>query len=228
MSYALYLHFVIDNTDNGLYGCIRYNFSPRVTRGGRGGTAGDIRHHSKQTVDIFLVILLTSVLVIAAAFDLRLQKIPNLLTYPTVGVAMGYHFVTQSTGGLLFSLGGLVTGIAVLLLPYLMGGMGAGDAKLMGAVGAVLGPKGVFMAFLFTAVVGGAYSLILLIINRQYAKGFIARHATTLKTFALTRKFIPIPATEDDKRPKLCYGIAIAIGTLLYMFVGFLGYDFLA
>jgi prepilin peptidase CpaA len=178
-------------------------------------------------MDIFLVILLTSILVFAAVFDLRIQKIPNLLTYPTVGIALIYHFVTHSIGGLLFSLGGLAIGIAVLILPYILGGMGAGDAKLMGAVGAVLGPRGVFGAFLFTAVVGGVYALLLLLFNRGYTKEFITRHLTTFKTFTLTRKFIPIPAAEDEKKPKLCYGIAIAIGTLSYMFVGLLGYDFL-
>jgi prepilin peptidase CpaA len=192
--------------------------------------AGGIRNSSNQAMTNFLIILLTSILVVAAVLDLRFQKIPNLLTYPTMGIALICHFVTDSLAGLLFSLGGLAIGIAVLILPYLMGGMGAGDAKLMGAAGAVLGPKGVFMAFLFTAVVGGAYALLLLLINRGYAKRFMKRHVTTFKTFTLTRQFIPVPADKDEKdekKPKMCYGIAIAIGTLSYMFLGLLGYDFL-
>jgi prepilin peptidase CpaA len=178
-------------------------------------------------MSLFLIILLTSILVIAAGTDLRFQKIPNLLTYPTMGIALICHFVTDSLAGLLFGLGGLAIGIALLILPYLMGGMGAGDAKLMGAAGAVLGPKGVFMAFLLTAVVGGAYALLLFLINRGYAKGSMKRYVTTFKTFTLTRQFIPMPAEKDEKRPKMCYGIAIAIGTLSYMFLRLLGYDFL-
>jgi prepilin peptidase CpaA len=177
-------------------------------------------------MDIFLVILLTIILVVAAVYDLRFQKIPNLLTYPTMGIAVVYHFVTNGLDGLLFSAGGLAIGVALLILPYLMGGMGAGDAKLMGAVGTILGPKGVFMAALFTAVVGGVYALILLLISRQFLKGLISRHATTLKTFVMTRQFIPIPAAKDEKKPKLCYGIAIALGTLLYVFLELSGYKF--
>ena len=41
-----------------------------------------------------------------------------------MGIALGYHFVMNSLDGLLFSSGGLALGIAVLILPYLMGGMG--------------------------------------------------------------------------------------------------------
>jgi prepilin peptidase CpaA len=178
-------------------------------------------------VDLVLVVLLSSSLVIAAVQDLRFQKIPNMVTYPTMGVAVFYHFVTNGLDGLLFSVGGLAIGIAVLILPYLMGGMGAGDAKLMGAAGAVLGPKGIFTAFLFTAVIGGIYALILLVMNPHIRKGFITRHATTLKTSVMRRQFIPNPAVQDEKNPKLCYGIAIALGTLSYMFLELSGYNFL-
>jgi prepilin peptidase CpaA len=166
-------------------------------------------------------------MLIAAVQDMRFQKIPNLVTYPTMSIALVYHFVTNRLDGLLFSAGGLTVGIAIFILPYLMGGMGAGDAKLMGAAGAVLGPRGVFAAFLFTAIIGGVYALILLLIHRQYSKGLITRHVRTLKTFAVTRQFIPIPAAEDEQKPKLCYGIAIALGTLSYMFLELSGHNFL-
>ncbi len=175
-------------------------------------------------VDLYSVIFLSSILIAAAANDLRCQKIPNLLIYPAMGIALGYHFMMNGLDGLIFSAAGLALGIAVLILPYLMGGMGAGDAKLMGAVGAILGAKGVFVAFLFTAIAGGIYAFILLVFNRRYFKGFFARQATTLKTFMLTRQFIPIPTHENKKKPKLCYGIAIAVGTLVSVFLEFSGY----
>ena len=178
-------------------------------------------------MDIFLVIFLSSILAVAAWVDLRLQKIPNLLTYPTMGIALVYHLVINSLDGLLFSAGGLVIGIGVLILPYIMGGMGAGDAKLMAAAGAVLGPRGVFGAFLLTAVIGGGYALILIVTTRQYFKGLITRYATTLKTYALTRQLILVPADENEEKPKLCYGVAIALGTLSYMFLELSGYNFL-
>jgi len=176
------------------------------------------------SIDVFLIIFLSIILIAAAINDLRFQKIPNLLTYPSMGIALVYHFIMNGPDGLLFSAGGLALGIAVLILPYLMGGMGAGDAKLMGAVGAILGAKGVFVAFLFTAIAGGIYALILLLIKRQHFKGFFTRQAATLNTFMLTGQFILIPGDEDKKKPRLCYGIAIALGTLFSVFLEFSGY----
>lgn len=168
--------------------------------------------------DVFLILLLSTILVAAAVQDLRFQKIPNLLTYPTMAAGLACHSMTNGLDGLLFSAGGLALGTGIFILPYLMGVMGAGDAKLMGAAGAVLGLKGVFIAFLLTAIVGGIYALIILFINRR--KGFFTGLATTLKTFVFTGQFIRMTGAEDEKKPKLWYGICVAFGTLLYIFFG--------
>jgi prepilin peptidase CpaA len=178
------------------------------------------------SADPFLTTILISILTIAAITDIRTQKIPNILTFPTMVAGLAYHSVTRGWHGLTFSSEGLAVGIAIFLIPYIMGGMGAGDAKLMGGVGAMIGPKGVFIASLFTAVVGGVYALIVFLFNIQYLKNFIARSAVTVKVFAFTRNFIPISADESERKPKLCYGIAIAAGTLFYVFLDGFGYKF--
>lgn len=176
--------------------------------------------------DRYLVVFLAGVLLLAAIHDHRSHRIPNLLTYPTMFVALTYHGLTNGLDGLLFSAGGVALGIGILLLPYLLGGMGAGDAKLMGGVGAILGPRGAFMAFLFTGVVGGVYALALLMIRREYAKEFISRCGKVLKTLIYTGQFVPIPAKDKEKQPKLPYGISIALGTLLYVLIQLSGYEF--
>ena len=68
----------------------------------------------------------------------------------------------------------MATGIALLVLPYIMGGMGAGDVKLMGAVGSFLGAKATLGAFLFIALAGGVYSLAIILIRRDVFKGFFS------------------------------------------------------
>jgi prepilin peptidase CpaA len=178
-------------------------------------------------MDSFLIIFLSSVLVGSAVLDLRLRKIPNLITYPTMAVAIIYHSLINGLDGLVFSTAGLALGIALFVIPYIKGGMGAGDTKLMGAVGAVLGARGVLLASLFTILVGGVYALILLLTNLQYSKSFITRHATTLKTLIFTRQFIPITTTEKNKEPKLCFGLAIALGTSLYIYLELSGHNFI-
>ena len=174
-----------------------------------------------QSPNYFLILLLLSILSTSAIIDLRVQKIPNLITYPTMIIALLYHFYISGIDGLIFSALGLATGIGLLFIPYLLGGMGAGDAKLMGTVGAILGSKGVFTAFLICAVVGGIYAIIVILLNQIQFKGrfkdFIKRQFINLKLFILTREFIPDPVEESRNKPKLCYGVAIALGTFIYL-----------
>ena len=170
-----------------------------------------------QTTDYFLILLLLLILSISAVIDIRSQKIPNLITFPAIIMALIYHFSTHGLDGLIFSAIGLATGIGLLFIPYMIGVSGAGDAKLLGAVGAILGSKSVFVAFLLTAIVGGIYAIILILINQKQFKGFFKKQIITLKLFILTREFIPDPVEERNKKPKLCYGVAILLGTVIYL-----------
>jgi prepilin peptidase CpaA len=170
-----------------------------------------------QSPNYFLILLLLSILSISAIIDLRVQKIPNLITFPSMIMALLYHFYTSGVNGLIFSALGLSTGIGLLIVPYIFGVSGARDAKLLGAVGAIIGAKSVFYAFLLTAIVGGIYAIVIILLHRKMFKGFFKRQFITLQLFILTRKFIPDPVEETDKKPKLCYGVAIALGTFIYL-----------
>ena len=120
--------------------------------------------------------------------------------------------------GFLFGAGGLFAGLALLFIPYLMGGMGAGDAKLMGVVGGVLGVEGVFYAFISSALVGGLYAVVLTLIYREHFRGFYKKQLTNLFNFLLIRKYIPDAEHSNSKKYRLCYGLAIALGTGVYIF----------
>jgi prepilin peptidase CpaA len=163
-------------------------------------------------IDIFLIIYLIIVLLVAAIIDMRSYRIPNLLTYPTMATAMMYHILNDGLNGLFYSSAGLALGIGLFIVPYLMGAMGAGDAKLMGAVGAVLGPSGVLNACIFTAIAGGIYALTVLLFYYKDLR-FFTRAATMFKAYIVTGSFIRIPLVEKEKKHKLSYGIAIAAGT---------------
>lgn len=159
-------------------------------------------------------LLLIAVLIIAAIYDLLFHKIPNWLTYPTIFIGILYYISIKGIEGFLFSIGGVGVGIATLIIPYLLGGTGAGDVKLLGAVGGLLGPKGVFVAFILTSIVGGIYALILLI-SHGYFKDTIKRYGAMLKALVFTKRFIYIPSSHKKEKPKLCYGVAIALGTII-------------
>ncbi|MBA3037342.1 MAG: prepilin peptidase [Desulfobacterium sp.] len=169
-----------------------------------------------QSILIYILII---VLIIAAVWDLFFHKIPNWLTFPAAAVSVIYHTGLNGWSAFFFSLEGICLGVAILLPFYLLGGMGAGDVKLLGTVGGFVGPLGVLFAFLFTALAGGIYAIIVLAVNGCLKESTL-RFKTILTTFLLTGKFIYIPPPAKEQKLRLLYGIPIAVGTLLAMGFG--------
>jgi len=174
-----------------------------------------------------LATVLLLILIISAAYDLCSHRIPNYLTY--TAMLLGIIFNTFLTGfeGLLFSLTGTATGLGVLFTFYLMGGMGAGDVKLLGSVGSFLGAKGAFWSFLFSAIAGGVYSIIIIIVFRNKFAGTFSNLYYSGVNLIVTRKLLDFGTIHTDKRPKLCYGLAIAVGTGTYLFMKIYGVEVL-
>ena len=81
-----------------------------------------------------IVIFLGVILVIASIKDFLSLKIPNWVTFPGLAVGLSYFSVTRGYEGFLFSMIGALTGLGLLIIPYIMGGTGAGDVKLMGTL----------------------------------------------------------------------------------------------
>ena len=154
----------------------------------------------------------------AAAWDLATARIPNWLTLPAAVGAVAWHTTVGGWAGLLASAAGWLVGVALLLVPWLLGGLGAGDAKLMGAVGAFLGPKGCFVAFLGTALVGGVAAVALLAWHG--ALGSACRRWLRMGTLlTLGQPGYEAPAAPE-RTPRLRYGFAIALGTIGVLLLG--------
>jgi prepilin peptidase CpaA len=165
------------------------------------------------------ILSVTFILLIAVITDVRYKKIPNILTFSGMIIAIGYHSLVRGLDGIIFSMEGLFLGMALLIAFYFAGGMGAGDVKLMGAIGGFLGPKGVFDAFLFSAIVGGIYAMVILQLRGHLIKTF-KRYALIIKMFAVTGDFSYVPESRENIRNiKLCYGVAIALGTMFSIFI---------
>ncbi|MEA3386096.1 MAG: A24 family peptidase [Thermodesulfobacteriota bacterium] len=154
--------------------------------------------------------------VVAALIDVRSRRIPNYLTLSGWGAGLMYHVVTGGLEGLMFSFAGLVLGICLLIFFYLLGGVGAADVKLMGAIGAFLGWKGVFIAFLFSAIIGGLYSVAAMAeagVLRKILKNILE----TVKGFFLAKSISYEPV---NRNLKICYGLPIALGTIFSLWLG--------
>lgn len=163
---------------------------------------------------MILYALLLPILIIACVIDIRNHRIPNWLTLSAALIGIMYCMATAGLHGLPSSLAGMGLGLAVLLPFYMFGGMGAGDVKLMGAIGALIGPKAVLSAFVCTALVGGIYAIILLGVYGCLRQTFF-RYGVMLKALCCAGDFAYIRPSEKESKPLLCYGVAIAVGTFL-------------
>lgn len=100
---------------------------------------------------LFIVVIVLYTLA-AGIFDLRTRRIPNYLTVPVFVLALAAHTVNGGSTGLVFSLLGFVAGFGILFVLWLFGGGGGGDVKMMGALGAWLGPILTIWVFLGSAL----------------------------------------------------------------------------
>lgn len=103
------------------------------------------------------VIVLTA---LATRVDFRTRKVPNLLTGPALLLGIGVHLALGGTSGALGALAGAVVAGLLLFPGWMLGWMGAGDVKLMAAVGAWLGFPLSVHAALAALVAGGVISLV--------------------------------------------------------------------
>jgi prepilin peptidase CpaA len=173
----------------------------------------------------YLLILLLS---LCAASDIRNNKIPNILIMPFALSAITLHSINSGLDGFIFSVGGMASGIGLLLFFYLVGGMGAGDVKLMGAVGSFLGTKATIEAFVLIAIAGGVYSLAIIFIRQEIFRGFFSEKLMVFCSMIMLRQYEPIQTDSLGQKPRLKYGVAIAFGTITYLLLRSLGIKFFA
>lgn len=88
------------------------------------------------------------------------RRIYNVVTFPAAAIGLILGLVLGGWRGLLLSAGGFAVGFALMILPYYVGGMGAGDVKLMAALGALMGLAPIVQIFLYTAIIGGVIAVI--------------------------------------------------------------------
>lgn len=108
-------------------------------------------------------------LFLAVASDVRNERIPNVLTFPSFVFAIFLSAKVGSTGGLLESGLGAALGFALLIGPYAVGGLGAGDVKALMVLGAWLGPQELLGAAAWAVLIGGVLGLVLLAARHELA-----------------------------------------------------------
>lgn len=162
-----------------------------------------------ELLDIILILAL----IICFITDLKKQKIYNKIIFPSLAAAVVLNSWLNGLAGFKLSALGFVTGLSILLIPYLLGGMGAGDVKLLSLIGAVKGSIFVLNTAIYMAFIGGALAILIIIFQRQ-TLSFIKILFTWFISFIHGIRYkVEFPKSYFSK--KYPYGTAIVGGAVI-------------
>ena len=152
--------------------------------------------------------------------DIRTRRIPNYLILGTAVAGLACNLIFHGWLGLMGGVLGMLMGFGFLILPYLWGGMGAGDVKALAALGAWLGPVGTLFLFCYMGIAGGLMAVGVLLwkglLWRKVRQGWII-----LTNLILCRPAgLMIPTPPEEMIPGIPYGVAIAIGMVVVVGTG--------
>ena len=155
--------------------------------------------------------MMLALVAVSAVTDIRKRLIYDALTFPAMlaGLYLGLMAGPES---LALSLAGLVAGLLVLYPFYRVGGMGFGDLKLLGAVGALGGLPVLVSAAVDTALAGGIMA-VFLIIRQGSASEIMGRSPAVLR--AIFSRNGAISPSRHSRRETIPYGVAIFFGTVI-------------
>ena len=173
---------------------------------------------SAALVHNWAIWLVTVTLIVAAVIDGYQLRVPNWLTYPLVFSGWIYSTLAFGWEGLVWSLLGTLLGLALLLPSYAIGGMGAGDVKLLAGVGAWIHATHTFYAFCLTAVIGGILAVAMVLWKRSWKKHWTQFRSILWEIVVIRdpNELSAIAAKRKSSMLLLPYGIPITMGTILY------------
>ena len=163
----------------------------------------------------------TVTVLVAAVIDFRRFRVPNMLTFPLCISGLLFHTAVNGLSGLQYSAGGIAVGLAALLLFYIIGVMGAGDVKLLAAVGAWIGAPSTVYVFCVAGVAAGVHSLAVLAWQRRLRDVPVIFQVTCVQLMTLGRHLAATDSvTEavqqvDRRRNVMPFAVMIAIGVVL-------------
>jgi prepilin peptidase CpaA len=145
----------------------------------------------------------------SAVVDLRTRRIPNWLTLGVTGCGLALAAFQVSGLSVMSALAGFGIGLLLMLPGHVVGATGAGDVKLFAALGTVLGPTGIAVAFFYTTILGGVLALVVAM-NRRRLRDTVERTAALVSTGGANVAEIEGGAADN----RFAYAPAIALGTL--------------
>jgi prepilin peptidase CpaA len=161
----------------------------------------------------FVFAALVAAFVTACAIvDFRLRRIPNWLTVTAALSGLVYSAAAPNGIGILWSLAGFAVGFSLLILPWMLGGGGMGDVKMLAALGTWLGPMGILIAFGLASILA-VFGMIGVLAASALNDGFSATRKRYVSAAA-----VPVAATGSRKvRRVLPFAVPVAMSTWLVL-----------
>jgi prepilin peptidase CpaA len=160
-----------------------------------------------------------AVAIVAMIWDLKSRRIPNVLTFGAAAAAILAHASVAGLAGAGWSVAGWLVGVAFFLPFFALGGMGAGDVKLLAAIGAWLGPGPTVWVALFSLIAGGVLGLGVAIGYGYLTQAF----ANISWMFQFWRAEGPKPVPEvtlaTHKGPRLAYAVPVFAGLMVALWL---------
>ncbi|NIA07076.1 MAG: hypothetical protein GWP14_05490 [Actinobacteria bacterium] len=158
--------------------------------------------------------------VLASWIDWRYRKVPNWLNLALILVGLTVQGIFHGWSGLGMGLLGMLLGFGLLIIPWLMHAMGAGDVKLMAAIGVWLGPLLTIRAFCVGAILAGAIAVVMILIGRRFWQAYMNLGLIMTKLHSFKTAFSDFGSVQKLKSTSqlLPYGVPLSIGALLVMF----------
>lgn len=168
-----------------------------------------------STLNIFVA----AIVLVATITDFRRRRIPNALTFPAAIAALFFHAITGGWHAAALSLGGWFVGALLFFPIFALRGMGAGDLKLLAAVGAWVGPTQVVLVALLASVAGGVVALGVAMAH-SYLRTAL-RNVWMLLTHWRVVGVQPLDTVtlQGTAGPRLAYALPIAIGTMVTLWL---------
>ncbi len=167
---------------------------------------------------VWLCALLLAIL--AGYLDWRSRRIPNWLTVPALALGIGLNIVIHGWHGTVAALEGTGLGLGLLLPFVLLRGLGAGDWKLMGALGALLGPVGITLVLLVSIFVSGLMAVVEMVRQNRTKETFVNLWVLVHATFTFGVRPPTAITLDNPKLMTLPFGIAVAMATVLSFLYG--------
>lgn len=177
-------------------------------------------------VGVFPIVVVLVGSLIAAVTDVWKFRVYNALTFPLLVSGLLYHGIVSGLPGLGDGLAGMLLGFSALIILHIMGGVGAGDVKLMAAVGAWLGMELTLYVFIASSLAAGVYAVVLILITGRLGETLVNLQILIYRLMSLGRYLgsdsrLEYEANRADRHRRVVpFGAMVAVGViamLLYL-----------